>query len=90
MVQTFNVTLGDGEILQVRTTAGDLARLYTWCGGEVKGDNPNEHAYLFWLAAKRTGKFADDFEAFLDVLEDYESVELPKAVSKKQSPSSSR
>jgi hypothetical protein len=88
MAQAFKVTFA-GEPHTVVSTAGDIVRLYQWAGGDPDGNNAAVHGYLIWLAVKRTGLFDGDFEAFLDVLEDFEAAEVPKAPSKKRSPSSS-
>ena len=87
MQQGFTFTLHNGETHEVTTAAGDLVRLYQWAGN-LQGDNPAHHAYLIWCAAKRSHQFDGDFDTFVDELADYEAVDVPKAPSKKRSPSS--
>ena len=66
----FKVSFDDGRTVEVTPTPGDLVRFerqYGFAVSKIDDDPRMEYVmFLSWTALKRTGEFADDFEAFLD------------------------
>lgn len=75
----FRLSLADGTTIEVDTKPGDFVRFERQfnVSPEALGDNPRVEYLMFlgWAAAKRTGQTDLDFEAFLDVIDDFDTEE---------------
>lgn len=77
-----------GERYDLTTTVRDAIELKRQLKGAATGD-VEDIARLAWIAARRLGLTALDFDAFVDQLEDIEANEPPPLAAAAPSPDSS-